>query len=267
MIAMPEFAVDLGYDLEEDRDYVVSRARDRDNRFLVRRAEEAVIQACAEGGPGRVLDVGCGSALQLARLWRLGWDAWGLEPSQEMLSSAAVTTREREARVTLTRGIAERLPFRDSAFERVICKGSLDHFASPQAFVREISRVLKPQGRAVIALTNYGSLSSHFGRASGAVRHSLGLPEAPPRFRYWEPPPTHTFQGDYRLVRGLGGQWLEMERCFGVSLLWAIPRWSWLLERLPYPLAWTALRALDRIAYRLPALADMIVSTWRPRKR
>ena len=48
-IAMPELAVDLDYVLEEDRDYVVSRARDRDNRFFVRRAEEAVIGACTEG--------------------------------------------------------------------------------------------------------------------------------------------------------------------------------------------------------------------------
>jgi len=264
---MPELAVDLDYVLEEDKDYIVTRARDRDNRFLVRRAEEAVIEACTEGEPGRVLDVGCGLALQLARLWHLGWEAWGLEPSQGMLSSASVMTRERKARVALTRGIAERLPFRDSVFERVICKGSLDHFAGPQAFIRELSRVLKPQGRAVIALTNYGSLSSHFGRASGAVRHSLGLPEAPPRFRYWDPPPTHTFKGNYQLVRSLGGQWLEMERCFGVSLLWAVPRWSWLLERLPYPLAWAALETLDRIAYRLPMMADMIISTWRPRER
>jgi len=264
---MPELAVDLDYVLEEDKDYIVSRARDRDNRFLVRRAEEAVIGACTEGEPGRVLDVGCGLALQLARLWHLGWEAWGLEPSQGMLSSASVMTHERKARVALTRGIAESLPFRDSVFDRVICKGSLDHFARPQAFIRELSRVLKPQGRAIIALTNYGSLSSHFGRTSGAVRHSLGLREAPPRFRYWDPPPTHTFKGNYQLVRSLGGQWLEMERCYGVSILWAVPRWSWLLERLPYSVAWAALRTLDRIAYRLPMMADMIISTWRPRER
>jgi len=50
---MPELAVDLDYVLEEDKDYIVSRARDRDNRFLVRRAEEAVIEACTEREPGR----------------------------------------------------------------------------------------------------------------------------------------------------------------------------------------------------------------------
>ena len=262
---MPEFAVDLDYDLEEDKDFMVSRARS--DRFFVRRAEDAVIEACVEGKPGRVLDVGCGLALQLARLYHRGWEAWGLEPSQEMLRGACAMTRKRKERVALTRGIAESLPFRDSVFDRVICKGSLDHFASPHAFIREVSRLLKPEGRAIIALTNYRSLSSHFGRTSAAVRHSLGFPEAPPHFRYWEPPPTHTFKGNYQFVRRLGGPWLEMERCFGVSLLWAVPRWSWLLERLPYPLACSALRTFDRIAYRLPALADMIVSTWRPRKQ
>ena len=57
-----------------------------------------------------------------------------------------------------------------------------------------------------------------------------------------------------------------MERCFGISLFWLFPYWAGLLERLPQSLADTLLRLVDRVAYRLPVLADMIITTWRPRK-
>jgi len=65
-------------------------------------------------------------------------------------------------------------------------------------------------------------------------------------------------------VRGLGGQELRLERCYGVSLLWLFGLWGFIVDRLPFPLAWATLTVLDRIAYRLPAAADMIVSVWHP---
>jgi hypothetical protein len=81
-------------------------------------------------------------------------------------------------------------------------------------------------------------------------------------------PPDHFHKGDLPFVRGLGGRWLRLERCYGISLLWLLRSrgWTWgkTLERLPGPLAGMILAALDRLAYRAPALADMIVSVWRP---
>jgi hypothetical protein len=81
---------------------------------------------------------------------------------------------------------------------------------------------------------------------------------------YWDIPHNHTFRGTYRLLLRLGGADLELVGCRGISMLWLFHRWTRLVEALPAPLAWTALRALDRIAFRLPALADLVVSVWRP---
>ncbi len=265
---MPEPAVDLDYDLEEDKGLFTGwlfKGLCRAHLFFFDRVREAVVETTGDGPPGRVLDVGSGLAYEAALFLRRGWESWGLEPSLAMLARARVNLEEMQAGVTLVRGIGESLPFRDATFDRVLCQGSLDHFADPQAFVVELARILKPEGRAVIALTNYESLSCRLGRTFFDIRRSLGLPYPPPEYRYWEPPPTHTFKGGYRSVTRLGAPWLEMERCFGVSLLWLLPRWTQIVERMPDRLAQAVLRALDRIAYRVPALADMIISTWRPR--
>ncbi len=72
-------------------------------------------------------------------------------------------------------------------------------------------------------------------------------------------------KGTLAYVKGLGGDVLELERCFGISLLWLFSRWGPLLDRLPLRVARVAWLALDAVAYRIPALADMMVSVWRRR--
>ncbi len=48
------------------------------------------------------------------------------------------------------RGMAERLPFTDGAFDLVGCRLAAHHFADVDAFLRESRRVLRPSGRLLI---------------------------------------------------------------------------------------------------------------------
>jgi len=73
-------------------------------------------------------------------------------------------------------------------------------------------------------------------------------------------------------VRGLGAETMRLERCYGVSLLWLLRgsgQWTWgtWLDGRPPSLARAVLTALDRVAFRAPSLADMIVSVWRPNQQ
>ena len=238
----------------------------RDSRFLSRRLDEALLREGATAG-GRTLDVACGSGRLVARLWERGTEGWGLEPSREMLGISRWLFPAQQ--MNLVRSVAEVLPFRDGTFDRLICQGSLDHFAYPHAFMEEAARVLKSNGRLVIALANYESLSCRLGR----LVHRLGrkrLTQPGERTRsYWEPPPDHHHKGEPAFVRRLGGKQLRLERWFGVSLLWLLEgwgewRWGRWLDEIPHALAHAFLVTLDRIAYRLPVIADVIVSVWRP---
>lgn len=233
----------------------------RDGRFLVQRMEEVMLE---EGlvPHGRTLDVACGVGRLTTGIRDRGGEGWGLDPSLEMLGLSRWLFPS--SQVVLVRGVAEALPFRDGTFSRLICQGSLDHFVDPHAFMREAARVLRPDGRVVIALTNYEGLSCQLGRFLFWLASDLLSRPQPPHRPYWRPPPDHYHKGELSFVYRLGGKSLRLERCNGVSLLWPLYGWGKWLDSLPRFLADAMLAALDRIAFRTPALADMIVSVWRP---
>jgi SAM-dependent methyltransferase len=255
-------SIDLDYDLTED---LVPGPWRRDSVFLFWRSEKAVQQAVDGVRRGRLLDVACGTADQAGRFQERGWQSWGLEPSPGMLRLAQLRRKQREQSVVLVRGIAEQLPFCDDSFDCVVCQGSLDHFARPRAFMGEVARILKPDGQAIIAIANFESLSCRLGRSLYRAKKLLGIPVMGGR-AYWQIPPNHTFKGDLAILRGMARPWLRMERCHGVSVLWLFRRWSLFVESLPEDVAWALLRTLDRVAYRVPGLSDMIISVWRPSK-
>jgi len=95
----------------------------------------------------RVLEVGCGTGALALALADRGARVWGIDPSEEMLARA----RSRGGlALGLKRGEAEKLPFRDGWFERVVCRLVVHLVDRPRA-LREMLRVLAPGGRAVVA--------------------------------------------------------------------------------------------------------------------
>jgi SAM-dependent methyltransferase len=87
---------------------------------------------------GAVLDIGCGPGVLLAELSRrrpdllcVGVDA----------SVARTVLAQRRPRLAFTRGEAERLPFRSSAFCLVVVRFLLEYLPSPAAALREVRRV------------------------------------------------------------------------------------------------------------------------------
>lgn len=252
-----EPAFDLDYSIHD-----VEIDTGRDTQYLTERIEELLLLEGSTPG-GRTLDVACGIGKLAACVQHLDGEGWGIDPSPEMLGlSAFIFHRERPA---LVRGIAEQLPYRDATFDRLICQGALDHFVHPDDFMREAVRVLTPDGRLVLALANYQSLSCRLGRWRQGFSHRVLQRPLPPYRLYWQIPPDHYHTGDLDFVLGLGGDALELERCYGVSMLWLLKGWGKRLEDAPLPLVRFLLKALDRVAYRRPRLADMLISVWRPR--
>ncbi len=235
-----------------------------DTRYLTDRIEELMLREGSTPG-GRTLDVACGIGKLAAGVRELGGEGWAFDPSEEMLGLSRFIFSQHG--LVLLRGIAEALPFRDGSFDRVICQGSLDHFVDPNTFMREAARGLRPDGRLVVALANYESLSCRLGRLRQLL--ASGLFQRPPSSDrlYWQLPPDHYHKGDLPFVLHLGGSRLRLVRCYGVSLLWLLKGWGSFLEPLPHFVAGTVLRTLDWIAYPAPELADMIVSVWQPQSQ
>jgi len=97
-----------------------------------------------------LLDVACGSGRLLNHARRAGLQTMGLDFSVEALKLARAF--EPEARLILAD--AQHLPLPDSSVDYLANLGSLEHFVSPQRGVREMVRVLRPEGTSAILLPN-----------------------------------------------------------------------------------------------------------------
>ena len=237
-----------------------------DTVHVIGRVSELSPQVTAEGSPGRVLEVAAAEAVHACKLSLQGIETFVVEPSPFMIERARQRMAEYGAHVVLIRGVAETLPFRDHSFDRVLLDSAIDHLGEPERGIREMTRVLKPDGRLVISFVNYESLSVRLSRRLYGVARRLGLTATDTNL-FWDTPVPleHTFECTYPLLSKMCGPYLELDHAFGVSIGWMVPGWAALLKRLPAARAEALMRGLDRVAHGAPRLADFIMTVWRPR--
>mgnify|MGYP001044244038 CR=1 FL=1 len=245
---------DLGWD---DVDVLPSKIYP-DVAFLFQRINDVVIEKVGVGSKDVVLDIGCGRAIDAIQLAKRGGHCVGLDPSKKMVSYAKKCIADSGVAVSLIQGIGEYLPLKTSSLDEVICKGALDHFPHPAKAIEEIARVLKPQGEAIIVIANFESLGFRLGRWFFTVEKIL-LRDRTKHRDVWQIPADHTYKFDYRTLKRLVKPYLKARQSTGISLLFGLPGWSSLLDKLPKDVSLTILRALDKLAYHLPSLSDAIV--------
>ncbi|HVM62444.1 MAG TPA: class I SAM-dependent methyltransferase [Verrucomicrobiae bacterium] len=95
---------------------------------------------------GQALDMATGAGHTGLYLASLGWQVTLADISAAMLERAAAAARERGLHVATRQHAAETFPYEDDTFDLVTCRVAAHHFSDPAAFVRETSRVLKPNG-------------------------------------------------------------------------------------------------------------------------
>ena len=94
---------------------------------------------------GRVLDVGCGLGYFLREFEGTSWQATGVDLSADLAERA-----RRDHGVDARAGRLDEQRFLDNSFDAVTLFYVLEHSEDPAAFLREVRRVLRPGGWALI---------------------------------------------------------------------------------------------------------------------
>jgi SAM-dependent methyltransferase len=111
-----------------------------------------------DGYRGRkVLEVGCGAAVDLARFARGGAETTGIDIAPSAIALARANFEQQGLPGRFEVGDAERLPFADGTFDVAFCVATLHHALDLRAMVGELARVTRRGG--VVAGLNEGTRS------------------------------------------------------------------------------------------------------------
>jgi SAM-dependent methyltransferase len=139
-----EFAIQ--YEIEETNWWFKARRR------LVRRFAEKIRNEL--GRPLRILDVACATAMSFRFLNDLG-TIRGLDISTETIHFAKQRGIDR-----IVRGDAQKMPFREGAFDLVIALDAFEHFPDDVASMSEVQRILAPGGALICTVPAFMALWS-----------------------------------------------------------------------------------------------------------
>jgi 2-polyprenyl-3-methyl-5-hydroxy-6-metoxy-1,4-benzoquinol methylase len=105
--------------------------------------------------PRTFLDVGCATGMLLQWMQGRGWGVQGVDVCRE---SAEYGERVRGVRIRA--GTLEEARFPDRSFAVAHFSHLIEHVSDPRAFLREVRRVLRDDGRAVITTPNIEGLQA-----------------------------------------------------------------------------------------------------------
>ncbi len=134
----------------------VIRAR-RPGCAVVRPEHDQYQQAAREIAPtlqggSQVLEVAPGPGYFAIALAELGsFRIVGLDISRSFVEIAAANAEKAGVDVEFRQGDASAAPFEDDSFDLIYCRAAFKNFSDPVGVLKEMHRMLKPGGRAVIS--------------------------------------------------------------------------------------------------------------------
>jgi len=125
-------------------------------------------EAIGAKASGVMLDLACGPGTLLARLAPAMRLSVGVDVTPKMIQMARATCAASPATTHFIESLAECLPVATAAIDCVVTRLSIHHFLDPLVVLREVKRILKPDGVLVI-----GDLVSSEDPTEGRLHNAL----------------------------------------------------------------------------------------------
>ncbi len=162
----------------------------------------------------RILDVGCGQGNHLVGFQRCGFRVYGID---RYIATPRLDLPIRECDIE-----GNPLPYGNGTFDYVFCKSVIEHVRDTDNLLREILRVLKPEGTAVIMTPDWVSQRKNFWDDHTHVS-----------------PFTRKGLQDAMLIAGF--RWVRVSLFWQLPFVWEHPFWGFvpkLISLLPDSLKW-----------------------------
>lgn len=138
----------------EDKKYAPLRYR---HNYILKMVEALDLPAKA-----KILDVGCGPGEMIVDLIKADRELHGIDIAQEMIDIAnnrlAKQLKGRKNKIELSVGDIENLNYPAGYFDLVICSGIVEYLEGDENWLREVSKVLVPNGYVIVNVTNKHSI-------------------------------------------------------------------------------------------------------------
>lgn len=203
-----------------------------------------------QGPRPRALDAGSGFGVYSILMAEAGYDVMGVDINEEEIRLAKewAAARGVQDRIDFRVGDLETMPGLAEAFDLIVCSEVLEHLERPETGARNLHRMLKPGGRAIVSMPNMACLMGglQWSYRKSGLRALLGKPpldlHQEQHSRYW-------FRNILRLLRMAGFQVEKVSSTTHIPLWWSLD--SALTRRFGLD---SLCSRLDSIAGRLPGL-------------
>lgn len=243
------------FELEYDPAWKLDRRFFLDVEHRYAKTHRVLLEAAGDLSGKRILDLGCSRGMMLERFRRYpGVELVGLEldPADRVEAEArGIHVDQFQINVFDGGQITARVPYDDASFDVVIAAEIIEHIVDTQSFVREIHRVVRPGGAAFFSTPNIlwwkYRLDVLAGRYPDPLEHRLHYGSDFGHVRIFTPALLRELveEAGFEVVSVAG------KRLGPISSL----------TRTPGVVA----RYLDRLATRLPSLADDVLLSARKR--
>ena len=167
----------------------IKRFRNPENEPFFERAFDYITQELAAPPDSVILDCGCGTCAHSIRLARRGFQVTGIDISECVLEMARQRVAENGLcdRIKLQKQTLLGLSFGSNQFEYALCWGVLMHMADPKLALKELHRVLKPNGFLVLNEINMRSAHAFLKRNIKRLlgRNSQDAVRMPAGIEHW----------------------------------------------------------------------------------
>jgi ubiquinone/menaquinone biosynthesis C-methylase UbiE len=139
--------------------YEKKRFSSKGGRFIDISEKRIIIDLLEEDKTKKnILEVGAGTGRFSLLLAKRGNKVTSLDQSEDMLNQIKQKGKEREIEISLVKGDAFKLPFKNNTFDACISIRVLWHFENPEEIIKEMERVTKKDGLIIFDLLNKKSI-------------------------------------------------------------------------------------------------------------